>query len=168
MRAARYPSWRRPGLSLLEVLVALTIFLLAFVILGRLVIFGSDRALQTQHEVQAADLCQTKMAEVIAGAVPLTAVSAVPFNEDQAWQWSLDCEQSDFPGLWNVTVRVSRQGQRGTEVVCTLNEKVLDPQIHGNLQDAPPGSGSASSSGSSSSSPSSSPSSKPAGGMGGS
>ena len=35
---------RRRGLTLMEVLVALTVFLLALVVLGRLVILGSDRA----------------------------------------------------------------------------------------------------------------------------
>jgi general secretion pathway protein I len=152
MTSPRGHSGRRRGLSLLEVLVALTIFLLAFVILGRLVIFGSDRARDTQHQVQAADLCQSKMAEVIAGAVPLTEQSEVAFEEDQAWQWSLACEKSNFPGLWNVTVRVSRHQPQG--VVCTLSEMILDPQIHGNLQDTPPGAASSTSS-TASSSPSS-------------
>ena len=38
----------RHGLSLLEVLVALTIFLLAFVALGQLIVMGTDRAQDVQ------------------------------------------------------------------------------------------------------------------------
>jgi hypothetical protein len=122
----------------MEVLVALTIFLLAFVMLGRLVIFGGDRAREGQQHFRAADLCQSKLAEVIAGALPLTSQPEVGFEEDPDWHWSLDCEKSNFPGLWNVTVRVSRQQARGARIVCTLSEMVLDPQIHGNVQDTPP------------------------------
>jgi prepilin-type N-terminal cleavage/methylation domain-containing protein len=153
MMSPRRHAGVRSGLSLLEVLVALVIFLSSFVILGQLVKLGGDRAVDTQQQVQAARLCQTKMAEVIAGAVPLTTQSAVPFEEDPAWQWSLECEQSNHPGLWNVAVHVSRQQARGA--ACTLSEMVLDPQKHGSLQDLPPGSstsGDSSSSGSSSSS----------------
>src|SRR5438128_2913587 len=129
----------RHGLSLMEVLVALTIFLLAFVALGRLVILGSDQALDAQQQVRAADLCQSKLAEVIAGAVPLASESEVPFEEDPVWHWSLDCEKSNYAGLWNVTVRVGRQQSQGTRNFCTLAQMVLDPQTHGNLQDTPPG-----------------------------
>jgi len=140
MMSPRQSCGGRHGLSLMEVLVALTIFLLAFVALGRLVILGGDQALDAQQHVRAADLCQSKLAEVIAGAVPLTTESEVAFDEDRVWHWSLDCEKSNFPGLWNVTVRVSRQDQQGMHVRCTVSQMVLDPQkTHGNLQDTPPG-----------------------------
>jgi general secretion pathway protein I len=144
-------SSRRRGLSLMEVLVALTIFLLAFVILDRLVMLGGDQALDAQHQIRAADLCQTKMAEVIAGALALSSHSEVPFDEDPSWRWSLDCEKGNYPGLWNVTVRVSRQQPQGSRHFssCSLTQIVLDPQIHGNVQDIPPDNGTGSSSSSS-------------------
>jgi type II secretion system protein I len=149
----------RNGLTLLEVLVALGVFLVSFVALSQLIKMSGDRAVETQQQLQASRLCQSKMAEVIGGAMPLTSQSAVPFDEDPAWLWSLDCEQSNYPNLWNVSVQVSRQQARGTQVICTLSEMVLDPQIHGSLQDLPPGgstSDNSSSGGSSSSSSSSS------------
>jgi len=138
MRAPGTHPGRRRGLSLMEVLVALAIFLLAFVMLGRLVIFGGDRALEGQQQFRAADLCQSKLAEVVAGALPLTSQPEVAFEEDPAWHWSLECEKSNFPGLWNVTVRVSRQEAGGARIVCTVSEMVLDPQTRGNVQDTPP------------------------------
>jgi len=141
---------RRRGLSLMEVLVALTIFLLAFVGLSRLVMLGGYQARDAQRQVRAADLCQTKMAEVIAGAVPLTSQPEVAFDEDPKWHWSLDCERGNAPGLWNVTVHVGRQQSQGYRPLCSLTEMVLDPQIHGSVQDTPPDNGSGSSSGQSS------------------
>jgi general secretion pathway protein I len=134
----RTPACKRRGLSLMEVLVALAIFLMALVVLGRLVIFGSDHAVDAQYQIQAADLCQAKLAEVIAGAVPLSSQADVPFNEDPNWLWSLDCENTNYPGLWSVTVRVSRQQQLRTRTFCKLTQMVLDPQMHGSVQDIPP------------------------------
>jgi hypothetical protein len=140
----------------MEVLAALTIFLLAFVVLSRLVMLGGDQALEAQQQVRAADLCQTKMAEVIAGALALSSQQEVPFNEDPSWRWSLACEQGNVPGLWNVTVQVARQQPQGLRPFCSLTQMVLDPQIHGSVQDTPPDTGTGSSStGNSSSSPSS-------------
>src|SRR5579871_2109658 len=139
MMSPRPARGRRPGLSLMEVLVALTVFLLAFIALGRLVALGGDQAADAQQHVRAADLCQTKLAEVIAGAVPLTSESDVPFEEDPLWHWTLDCEQGSYAGLWNVTVRVSRQQPQGMRPYCTLTQMILDPSIHGNLHDTPPG-----------------------------
>jgi len=131
----------------MEVLVALAIFLLAFVILGRLVIFGSDRAVDAQEQAQAADLCQTKMAEVIAGALPLSGQADVAFEEElPGWLWSLDCENTNYAGLWTVTVRVSRQDPHRLRVLGTLTQLVLDPKVHGSVQDMPPGTASDSSS----------------------
>lgn len=141
------PSRKRRGLSLMEVLVALTIFLLAFVVLGRLVILGGDQALLAQQQVRAADLCRTKMAEVMAGALPLSSHAEVAFEEDPHWRWSLDCERANVPGLWNVTVGVGRQQAQGYRPFCSLTQMVLDPQLHGSVQDLPPDNGSSSSSG---------------------
>jgi hypothetical protein len=145
----------------MEVLVALAVFLLAFVALGRLVIIGSDRALDAQYEVRAADLCQTKIAEVIAGAISLSPQREVPFPEDGRWRWSLDCTKENAPGLWNVTLQVSRQQPQGSRVFCSITQWVLDPQSHGSLQDTPPDTGALSDvpSTGSSSSPSGGPSS---------
>src|SRR5262245_46471089 len=89
---------RRQGLSLIEVLVALAVFLISMIGLGRLAIMGSDLALETQDNNQAAQLCQSKMAEILVGAVPLSSQSDTPFDGDDGeagWTWSLECEQGN-------------------------------------------------------------------------
>src|SRR5437764_12373757 len=106
-RAPR-PGCRR-GLSLLEVLVAMAIFLFALVVIGRLITFGTERAQDVQQQGEAIQLCQTKLAEVVAGAVPLLPHGDTPFEEDPRWQWSLECESDAVPALWRVRVRVSRR-----------------------------------------------------------
>ena len=163
-------------MSLLEVLVALAILLSALIVLGRLIILGSERARDVEGLAQATQLCQSKMAEVVAGAVPLNSQSGTPFDEDPDWTWSLDCNQGDIPNLWDVTVTVNRERKDGSKLECTLSQKVLDPSLRGNAMDAAltiPAPSSGSSAGgsntnsSTSGTPSGSGSSPAAGGSGG-
>jgi general secretion pathway protein I len=163
----------RPALSLLEVLVALTIFLLSLVALSHLINLGGNLANQAQQRSEAASLCQTKLAEVVAGAVPLQSSGSTPFDEAPDYQWSVQSESGTSPGLNNVTVTVSRQAANGQRLEVSLSQMVLDPAILGSTQDTPPSNNAStttSSSGSSSSADSSSPTSAPASpskGMGG-
>jgi type II secretion system protein I len=140
MRLPR-PRTARKGLSLLEVLVALTIFLLSLVAISRLVEMGGERALEARERVLAAQKCESKMNEVVAGVVPLQSQGDTPFDEDPDWVWSLECDQGAVTNLWNVTVKVSRQqGQgKGTPVTVTLSQMLLDPSIRGNAYDAASG-----------------------------
>ncbi len=130
------PAAPRRGLSLLEVLVALTIFLLSFVAIGRLVTLASDQAVDVQYQSQATRLAQSKLNEVIAGAVPLQGASG-SFDEDPDWQWSVDAEQNGgVTGLWNVTVTVTRASDSGDPISSTLTQMVLDPSVRGSVFDS--------------------------------
>jgi hypothetical protein len=130
---------RRSGVSLLEVLAALTIFLFSFAALGHLVQTSADRALAVQMESQAARLAQSKLHEVVWGIEPLSSSSGT-FDDDPnetGWQWTLDCEQGNITNLWNVTVTVHRDLNDGTHIEFTLNQMVLDPSMRGSTFDTP-------------------------------
>lgn len=120
----------RPGLSLLEVLVALAILLFTLVAIGRLITTGGDRALEVQQLARATQLAQSKLAEVMAGVVPLTSASDT-FPEDPDWHWSLDCQTGAANGLWTVTVRVGRDRPDGSRFETSLSQMVLDPAVRG-------------------------------------
>jgi len=131
--STRPPTPRR-GLSLLEVLVALTIFLLSFVAIGRLVTLASDHALEIQQHSQATRLAQSKLNEVLCGALALQSAEG-SFDEDPDWQWSVDAEQdSGVSGLWTVTVTVTRPGSQ-PEVSALVSQMVLDPSLRGSVFD---------------------------------
>ncbi len=131
MIVSRTPG-SRPGISLLEVLVALGVFLLSLVAIFRLVTFASERAVDVHYESRALQLCQSKMAEAIAGVVPVSSPqSETPFDEDSDWSWSMDSEQGNVAGLWNVTVRVSRQRPDGSKMEVALSRMILDPSLRG-------------------------------------
>jgi hypothetical protein len=136
---------------------------MSFVAIGRLVSVASDHALEVEMQSQAAQLAQSKLNEVVSGALPLSSQSGT-IDEDTDWQWSVDAEQSsDLTGLWNVKVRVWRKVDEH-EVDATLAQMVLDPSARGSVFDQTNVSGTdSSSSGSnpSSSNPNQSPSGQP-------
>src|SRR5260370_33815660 len=90
---------RRKGLSIVEVLVALAILLFARIGIGRLLTLSGDRAMEVQQQGRAAQLCQAKLAELVAGVVSLSSQSGA-FDEDPDWQWTVDAESdSSISGL---------------------------------------------------------------------
>jgi len=130
---------RRPALTLLEVLIALAIFLLAMVVFGEMVVRNSQLARDVQRQNLATRLCKSKLNEVVSGVVPLSSQGDVPFDEAPDYTWSLDAENGSVDGLWNVTVRVTRtQTDAGDPIECSVTQMVLDPSIEGSTQDAIP------------------------------
>ena len=134
---ARPRPARRPGLSLLEVLLALAIFLLALVAIGGLVNYGSDRAMAASMQAAGTRLAQSKLAEVEAGVIPVSTGGNGTFDEDPDWNWSVEPTAASVPNVYQVTVRVWRDaGGQHYEVV--LNQMVFDPSQMGQASPAQP------------------------------
>ena len=127
----------RRGLSLLEVLVALAIFLMSITAIGHLVNIAGAQALDAAQRNEAARLCQSQLNRVLAGDVPLSSNGDTPFEENANYTWSVNAEQnSSVNGLWNVTVKVTRERSDGSKIEVAVNQMVLDPSVTGNTQDA--------------------------------
>src|SRR5262245_64886016 len=105
----RLRAVRRPGLSLLEVIVALAVFLFSLVSLGHLLNASGNIAITGYYKSEAANLAQSRLADIAAGAVPLESVSDSPADEDPDYTWSMQEEPADPDGLYQVTVTVSRK-----------------------------------------------------------
>lgn len=126
----------RGGISILEVMAAFTVFFVSFVALSELVNLSMRQASLVQQRELAALLCQSKLAEVVAGAIPLSGTEAT-VDEDPSWNWELQCEQDgQVTGLWNVRVRVHRTTPDGFNVECVLHQMVLDPTLRGSTMDS--------------------------------
>ncbi len=133
-------SHLRAGLSLIEVMLAMAIFMMALVAIGRLVDFGTERELEARLYTRGTRLATTKMAEFEAGVTPLTEEQGT-FSDDAAWSWTV---QSEFQGanLYLVTVTVSRD-LKGRTFQVVLGQMMIDPAVMGTAGEAtrPDGSG---------------------------
>jgi prepilin-type N-terminal cleavage/methylation domain-containing protein len=127
----------RRGFSLLEVLTALAIFLISLIALGQLISLTGERAVEVQQLSRASQLGQSKLAEVVSGAVSLSSGSG-DFDEDPDWHWQVDAEQdySGITGLWRVQVKISRDMGDGNPIESTVSQMVLDPSMRGSTADA--------------------------------
>ena len=164
----RMPAARssRSGLSLLEVIASLAIFLLALAGITQLMSTSTQAARRIQFQSQATLLCQSKLADFCAGVEPLDAGGGGDFEDDSGWKWSADSAAESTPGLYRVTVKVFKESSTGeVQFETSLSQFILSPATRGNLsatanQPADPSTNSSSSpSGSSSSSSGSSSSS---------
>jgi type II secretory pathway pseudopilin PulG len=127
---------RRPGLSLLEILLSLAIFLMSLVAIGGLVESGSDRGMSAAMQAAGTRLAQSKLAEVEAGAIPVSSGGQGTFDDEPEWNWSIEPGSAAVPNVYPVTVRVWRDYGGGRyEVVLT--QMVFDPAQMGNASEAP-------------------------------
>ena len=125
----------RAGLSLIEVLLALTIFLLALVVLARLVDMGTERELEARFQTIGARLASTKLAEVESGFESMTSTDGTFEGDDSAWTWTMSAEAQAAPDLYLVTVTVSRD-LKGRQFSLALSQMVLDPVVFGGAGEA--------------------------------
>ena len=133
----------RPAITLLEVVIALAIFLLAMTVFSQMLLRNGEITRNIQWQNMATRLCQSKLSEVVAGVVPLSSQSDALVDEEPDYTWSLQADNGSVTGLWNVTVTVTRQQTGGgNPVQVSLTEMVLDPTIIGSTQDVPPPPGS--------------------------
>lgn len=126
----------RRGLSLLEVLLSLTILVLAMTAIGRLVDIGTDRGNEARAYLRGTRLAQSKMAEVEAGLVAVTSNSEGQFEgDDSAWSYSVTSEAAGKPNLYTVSVKVSTS-LKGQPIEVVLTQMLFDPAMTGSAAQA--------------------------------
>jgi hypothetical protein len=128
------------GLTLLEVILGLAIFVGSLAVLTKLVELGVRGSQFAQLHTRAVIMAESKMAEIVAGLVPLDA-SGGTFEEDAAWQWQSAVSDGPVAGLaWvSITVGPSTTGELAShrgEVEFTLSRWVLDPEYSAELDAA--------------------------------
>jgi prepilin-type N-terminal cleavage/methylation domain-containing protein len=121
---------RRRGLTLLEVVIALAIFLLALVPIWHLVSMGSERALDVQQLAQASMLCQGKLDGVKVGAEPLSGGGTVDIG-NLTWNYTIESSPAEVENLHLVKVSVKYERPDGKVIESSLTQMVLDPALRG-------------------------------------
>ena len=129
----------RSGMSLIEVLVSLAIFLLCLTAIGSLVDAGSNKALSARYQNTGTRLAASKMAEVEAGVVSVSTGGSGDFSADgdEGWTWTVTCNVTDISNLYSVTVTVSKQFQ-GQPFDIVLTQTIFDPAMMGTGAEAQP------------------------------
>ncbi len=133
----------RRGLTLLEVVVAMAIFMISVLAIYQLTTFGRDRALDVRMQTRTSLRCQAKLAEVIVGAVPLQSTGgysafADAKDSDKDLQWTMTVEEMGFSGAYQVKVSVKSEMAGGRIFETHLSQIVLDPNTRGSTLDPPP------------------------------
>jgi hypothetical protein len=131
MGLAPRPAHPRAGLTIYEVFLALTLLLGALAVLSQHIAVGRRAAVQGQLQTRAALLCETKLAEVLTGIEPMTAVSSMPIADaGEGWTWSLEVAAGPTTDLLNIAVTAAHANDRGeTDASLTVRRLARDPQV---------------------------------------
>jgi type II secretion system protein I len=123
----------RNGLTLLEVLVAVTIFFGSLTAILQLLATGQQAELMTRLQTEAVMRCEAVMSEVVSGAKELESADAQPFTDHDGtgtWQWTLEVASTDTANLLQVTVTVEYVlSKDDIPATYTLRRYMRDPQI---------------------------------------
>ena len=100
---------RRSGLTLLEVMLAITIFGLALVAIGELIRIGSVSAAAARDLTEGQRLCNNVMASVGAGIIPPDPASQTPVDGSTDWLYTIESAPlEEQEGMLRVSVTVEQ------------------------------------------------------------
>lgn len=120
----------RRGITLFEVVLALGIFLGAFAAIAQVIDLGRQASVTGQLQNEAVLRAQTKLAEVIAGVEPMSALQSQPFEDDPNWTWGLTMGDSPHADLLGLTITVEHMRANGSiDAAFVLTRFVRDPQL---------------------------------------
>jgi hypothetical protein len=111
----KFAKTGRHGLSLLEVILALTILGGSFVVVGELVRIGIISGLETRLRSEANILADAILAEFSAGVLELQSRGPTAIEGSPDWYYSADVQPSEQLGLLLVTVTVGRSKEKGED-----------------------------------------------------
>ncbi|WP_166827066.1 type IV pilus modification PilV family protein [Thalassoroseus pseudoceratinae] len=145
MRTTHPPSRttsNRFGLSLLEVMLAVSIFTMSMAAIYQLIAIGYRNTIDSRLQTQAIVRAESKISEVIANADLMQTTAASPFEEDAStsisgtWTWSLTVSPWEVDAtMVNLELTTQYETADGTPAaVFTLRRLVRDPQAIADLQ----------------------------------
>ncbi len=124
------PAFLLDAFSLLEVILALAILAGALAILSEVARTAMWNAGRTRDLAQAQLLCESKLAEILAGIEPAEPISGASLETGQSpdWLYSIEIAPLDVEGLIEVRVTVEQDlPPERRPVRCTLVRWMVDP-----------------------------------------
>lgn len=128
-------------MSLLEVLASLAIFIFSAYALTQMVENASTAATKARRLAKAQLLAETKMDEVIAGVLPLSATNGPISEEVEGWNYSVTVTPESWSAVQDSTTNESITGVNTVIVTVTftmagadlieysISRIVLDPRL---------------------------------------
>lgn len=134
MQPFRSKQHNRAGLSLLEVVLALTILAVAAALLAQITKQATDNGLLAQRLSTAQMLCESKMSEVLAGAIPLQASSWVPITDSGRkgnWNYQIQTITAQRPNMIGVRLSVTDRPDTttGNPELFFIVRWMIDPSL---------------------------------------
>ena len=127
---AKSAKSKRRGVSLLEIVLAMSIFTGAVVALNQISTNGARSAVDARLLTKAILRCESKLAEVVAAVEPLQDISETAFDDDPTWTWSLVTSDSPHPDIITATVTVRYNGPTASSSSSfTLSRMLRDPIV---------------------------------------
>lgn len=123
----------RSGLTILEVILSIGIFLASATVVSQLLTTGTRAAVEGRHQSQMAMLAQSKMDEVVAGIQEMSAGDNQGFegDVDPGYTWGLTVEEGGQGDLLSVTITVTHENSdRVEDATLSLTRLMRDPQIY--------------------------------------
>lgn len=133
MKRACVQRNRRDGITLLEVILAIAILGSSMAMISELVRVGSVSAARARDYTNAQLICESKLNELIAGAIPIAAATQQQVEDVglvDLWYFSVVVNPLDTEGLVAVQVLVEKgveQGQR--PMTFSLMRWMVDPAL---------------------------------------
>ena len=112
IQTAKVPKRLHSGLSLLEVVLALTILAVAAALLAQVTKQATDNGMMSQRLSTAQMLCESKMSEVLVGAIPLTSSGWTQITDSGrrgSWYYRIQTTTAERPNMIGVRLSVTDQ-----------------------------------------------------------
>ena len=131
-RGLTFEAVTRSGMSLLEVLISVAIFLGSLTAIMQVLNVGQRAELATRLQTEAILKCEAKMAEFISGIEEATTSQGGTFEDDETgnWKWDAEVTDSGIVSLLQVTVKVEHMiSDDEANAAFTLSRYMRDPQL---------------------------------------
>ena len=106
----------RSGISLLEVILAISILVGSAAVLGQLISIGRMQAEKATELTEAQALCNNKMNELLSGIEPIEPVELQPVSLESPWDYSIQLEPGFANNLLELTVTVQLHSDQLTTI----------------------------------------------------
>jgi general secretion pathway protein I len=117
------------GFTLLEVIFAIAVLVGALAIIGQFVHSGVRVAGEAEALTVAQLLCESTLAQAIAGAIPLEPAAGVPIDTMPDWEYTLAIGTVDAnSGLMALQVTVTNASSSPRPVEFSLIRWIVDPE----------------------------------------